>query len=218
MPAPFFVPATPQYGAPPRWTSLSDISNRSRRQPSGRASRANSFPGSRRKKTCAVSGWPCASILIWWPGKRISGGSAPTCCAGTAPPAAAVVIEVQLGPSDHSHLGQLLTYAVRLPACAVWLATAFHKEHLEVIEKLNRLGGGAFRCFAVEMRLWKIAGSPVAPKFFPSSPNPATRLPPPTGRSPTGSPGPTRRGLLRAPLAARHPTTTRSGSTGGAAA
>ena len=77
----------------------------------------------------------------------------------------AVVIEVQLGPSDHSHLGQLLTYAVRLPACAVWLATAFHKEHLEVIEKLNRLGGGALRRVAVEMRLWKIAGSPVAPQF-----------------------------------------------------
>ena len=77
----------------------------------------------------------------------------------------AVVIEVQLGPSDHSHLGQLLTYAVRLPACAVWLATGFHKEHLEVVEKLNRVGGGAFRCFAVEMRLWKIAGSPVAPQF-----------------------------------------------------
>lgn len=77
----------------------------------------------------------------------------------------AVVIETQLGPSDHSHLGQLLTYAFRLPARGVWLATRFHKEHRETVEALNRLGGGAFRYFAVEMRLWTIAGSPVAPQF-----------------------------------------------------
>ncbi len=77
----------------------------------------------------------------------------------------AVVIEAQLGPSDHSHLGQLLTYALRLPACAVWLATRFHEEHRDVVEELNRLGDGAFGCFAVEMRLWTIAGSPVAPQF-----------------------------------------------------
>ena len=77
----------------------------------------------------------------------------------------AVVIEAQLGLSDHSHLGQLLSYALRLPACAVWLATRFHEEHREVVRELNRLGGGAFRCIAVEMRLWKIAGSPLAPDF-----------------------------------------------------
>lgn len=76
-----------------------------------------------------------------------------------------VVIEAQLGPSDHTHLGQLLTYTLRLPARAVWLATRFHKEHRDTVVALNRLGGGAFRCFAVEMRLWKIAGSPVAPQF-----------------------------------------------------
>ena len=76
-----------------------------------------------------------------------------------------VVIEVQLGASDHAHLGQILTYALRLPACAVWLATRFHREHREVVEELNRLGGAAFPCFAVAMDVWEIAGSPVAPQF-----------------------------------------------------
>ncbi len=81
------------------------------------------------------------------------------------PTGEAVVIEAQLGLSDHSHLGQVLTYALRLPACAVWLATRFHEEHREVVRDLNRLGDGALRCFAVEMRLWQIAGSPLAPDF-----------------------------------------------------
>ena len=77
----------------------------------------------------------------------------------------AVVVEAQLGLSDHTHLGQLLTYALRLPACAVWLATRFHEEHRDAVGELNRLGGGSFRCFAVEMWLWKIAASPLAPQF-----------------------------------------------------
>ena len=81
------------------------------------------------------------------------------------PSGEAVVIEAQLGLSDHSHLGQLLTYALGLPACGVWLATRFHEEHRDVVRDLNRLGGGALRCFAVEMRLWKIASSPLAPDF-----------------------------------------------------
>ena len=77
----------------------------------------------------------------------------------------AVVIEAQLGASNHAHLGQLLAYALRLPACGVWLATRFHKEHRDVVERLNRLGDATFRSFAVEMRLWKIGLSPVAPQF-----------------------------------------------------
>ena len=76
-----------------------------------------------------------------------------------------MVIEAQLGLSDHSHLGQLLSYALRLPACGVWLATRFHEEHRDAVAELNRLCGGAFRCFAVEMRLWTIAGSPLAPQY-----------------------------------------------------
>ena len=78
---------------------------------------------------------------------------------------AAVVIEAQLGPTDHAHLGQVMTYAFGLNAWAVWLAPRFSAEHCAVVQGMNRLGGAKLRCFAVEMGLWKIAGSPAAPTF-----------------------------------------------------
>lgn len=79
---------------------------------------------------------------------------------------ARVVIEAQLGPSDHAHLGQLLTYAMGLPAhTVVWLATRFHIEHRVVFDGLNRLADGDMRCFAVAMDLWKIGASLAAPQF-----------------------------------------------------
>ena len=79
---------------------------------------------------------------------------------------ARAVIEAQLGPSDHLHLGQLLTYATGLPArTLVWLATRFHAEHCAVVDDFNRLGEGKRRCFAVAMDLWRIGDSLTAPQF-----------------------------------------------------
>lgn len=79
---------------------------------------------------------------------------------------AGVVIEAQLGPSDHSHLGQLLTYAEGLGAdVVVWLGTRFHGEHRAVLGRINRSSDLHLRCFAVAMDLWKIDGSPTAPQF-----------------------------------------------------
>ena len=78
----------------------------------------------------------------------------------------AVVIEAQLGHSDHAHLGQVLAYATGLSdAAAVWIATRFHKEHCAILERLNDPDGAGYRCFAVEMRLWKIGASLIAPQF-----------------------------------------------------
>ena len=77
-----------------------------------------------------------------------------------------VVIESRLGQSDHSHLGQLLTYGVGLQGdTAVWLATAFHDEHRAVLDRLNERDGSGLRCFAVELRTWRIGASPAAPQF-----------------------------------------------------
>ena len=75
------------------------------------------------RKTCGVSSvpkWRCASIgraAAWRRETRIGRFRADLLCRDRAT-GGAVVIEAQLGPSDHSHLGQLLTYALRLPACA----------------------------------------------------------------------------------------------------
>ena len=79
---------------------------------------------------------------------------------------AGVVIEAQLGPGDHSHLGQLLTYAMGLSASTVvWLATRFHAEHRVALDGLNQVADGRIRCFAVAMDLWKIGDSLTAPRF-----------------------------------------------------
>ena len=78
----------------------------------------------------------------------------------------AVVIEAQLNPSDHGHLGQLLTYARGLEAdIVVWLGTRFHDEHRSVLGWLNGSGDLDLRCFAVAVDLWKIDASRAAPQF-----------------------------------------------------
>lgn len=79
---------------------------------------------------------------------------------------AAVVIEAQLGKSDHRHLGQILTYACALQARAVvWLASRFHAEHRAVLDRLNECSSLELGCFAVEMDMWKIGASDTAPRF-----------------------------------------------------
>ena len=78
----------------------------------------------------------------------------------------AVVIEAQLGTSDHSHLGQLLTYAEGLEAdVVVWLGTRFHDEHRAAVGRLNRSGDLALRWFVVAIDLWKIDASRTAAQF-----------------------------------------------------
>ena len=50
-----------------------------------------------------------------------------------------VAIENQLELTDHSHLGQLLTYAAGLDArIAVWVAPDFQYEHAEALHRLNK--------------------------------------------------------------------------------
>ena len=79
---------------------------------------------------------------------------------------AAVVVEAQLGTSDHRHLGQILTYAFALGARAVvWIASRFHPEHRIVLDRINETGAAELGCFAVEVDLWKIGASPAAPRF-----------------------------------------------------
>jgi hypothetical protein len=58
-----------------------------------------------------------------------------------------VVIEAQLGPADHGHLGQLVTYATALRAdVAVWVVAAdelpFLAEHLDALADLSQAYAG----------------------------------------------------------------------------
>ena len=77
-----------------------------------------------------------------------------------------VVIENQLEPTDHTHLGQLLTYAAGLNAVTVvWIAESFTDEHRAALDGLNEITDEGFSFFGLEIELWRIGDSPMAPKF-----------------------------------------------------
>jgi len=77
-----------------------------------------------------------------------------------------VLIENQLEGSDHSHLGQILTYIAGVEADAmVWIARDFHSAHLSAIRWLNENTKDDFAFFAVRVRVVRIADSPLAPVF-----------------------------------------------------
>ncbi len=77
-----------------------------------------------------------------------------------------VLIENQLERTDHVHLGQLLTYAAGLKAVTiVWVAERFTDEHRAALDWLNDITDDKFNFFALEIELWKIGHSALAPKF-----------------------------------------------------
>ena len=77
-----------------------------------------------------------------------------------------VLIENQLERTDHSHLGQLLTYAAGLDAVTVvWVAERFTDEHRAALDWLNEITDEEFSFFGLEIELWRIGDSPTAPKF-----------------------------------------------------
>ena len=77
-----------------------------------------------------------------------------------------VLIENQLERTDHSHLGQLLTYAAGLDAVTVvWVAERFTDEHRAALDWLNEITDEEFSFFGLEIELWRIGDSPMAPKF-----------------------------------------------------
>lgn len=75
-----------------------------------------------------------------------------------------IVIENQLDATDHKHLGQLLVYAAdRKAHTVVWVAKQVTDEYRKVIDWLNEQTNVRF--WALEIELWRIGESPVAPKF-----------------------------------------------------
>jgi len=102
-----------------------------------------------------------------------------------------VLIENQLERTDHSHLGQLLTYAAGLNAVTiVWIAARITDEHRAALDWLNDITGEDINFFGLEIQLWRIGGSHHAPKFnIVSQPNDWTKAfisHPPSGNiSPT---------------------------------
>ncbi len=77
-----------------------------------------------------------------------------------------VVIENQLGKTDHDHLGKSITYASVLNASAIiWIATNFTEEHKKALDWLNENTSEDVSFYGVRLELWKIDSSSPAVKF-----------------------------------------------------
>ena len=77
-----------------------------------------------------------------------------------------VIIENQLEATNHSHLGQLLTYAAGYDAyAAVWLVREFRDEHRAALDWLNQRTGEDTAFFGVVVEAIRIDGSRPAPQF-----------------------------------------------------
>src|SRR4029077_16843290 len=72
-----------------------------------------------------------------------------------------VVIENQFGPTDHTHLGQIMTYLAGQDArtTVIWIAETIREEHRAAIDWLNASTIESFSFFAVEVEALRIDDS-----------------------------------------------------------
>lgn len=77
-----------------------------------------------------------------------------------------IIVENQLEQSDHTHLGQIMTYAGGTDAkIVVWIAPRFREEHRSALDWLNENTVEGVRFFAVEISAVQIGDSVPAPLF-----------------------------------------------------
>lgn len=77
-----------------------------------------------------------------------------------------VLIENQLEPSDHDHLGKIITYASGLDAAVViWIVQEAREEHASAIEWLNKHTDDDLAFFLIEIHAFTIGDSKPAPQF-----------------------------------------------------
>lgn len=77
-----------------------------------------------------------------------------------------VLIENQLEPTNHDHLGKIITYASGLDASVVvWIVETAKSEHSSAIEWLNKHTSDELSFFLIEIHAYKIGDSIPAPYF-----------------------------------------------------
>ena len=94
------------------------------------------------------------------------GGDFPADLVGSDSSGAVVIIENQLEPTDHKHLGQLLTHLRSFEAkTAVWITRQARSEHTNVINWLNEVTPDDTAFYLVRVTAYRIGDSPGAPQF-----------------------------------------------------
>ncbi len=79
---------------------------------------------------------------------------------------ATVLIENQLEKTNHSHLGQILTYGAGLNVkTIIWIASRFTDEHRAALDWLNEATDEGYSFFGIEIELLRIGNSAPAPQF-----------------------------------------------------
>ena len=118
----------------------------------------------------------CIALELEAQEKDVGPYSADIFCKNTADDSW-VVIENQLEKTNHSHLGQILTYAAGLSAVTVvWIAKRFTDEHRAALDWLNEISSDSAQFFGLEIEVWQIGESLPAPKFnIVAKPNEWTR-------------------------------------------
>ena len=77
-----------------------------------------------------------------------------------------VLIENQLEWTNHTHLGQVLTYLAGTEAqTIIWIAREFTNPHLSALRWLNEHTFDPYAFFAVRVKVVQIGDSPLAPLF-----------------------------------------------------
>ncbi len=77
-----------------------------------------------------------------------------------------IIIENQLEDTNHDHLGKIITYASGKGAeVIVWIVKRARDEHRLAVEWLNQHTDSNIGIFLLEIELWQINDSPLAPKF-----------------------------------------------------
>lgn len=77
-----------------------------------------------------------------------------------------IIIENQLEDTNHDHLGKIITYASGKDAeILIWIVKRAREEHRQAVEWLNQHTDTSVSVFLIEIELWRIDNSRMAPKF-----------------------------------------------------
>lgn len=78
-----------------------------------------------------------------------------------------VIIENQLEPTDHSHLGQIMTYLTNLEAnTAIWITSKPVEEHIKAIAWLNENAPEDIAFYIIKLEAIRIGDNPTAAPLF----------------------------------------------------